>query len=327
VRISLVTPAASGSQHGNRVTAERWASLLGDAGHEVVVEEAWAAGDADLMLALHARRSHHSIGAYARAHPERPLVVALTGTDLYRDIGADGRVEESLALATRLIVLQERALDELDGRHRGRGRVVVQSAPRVERRAPAPGQPLDALVVGHLRAVKDPFRAALAARLLPERSAVRVIQAGGAREEGLAAGARALERSVPRYRWLEEVPHDGVRELMSRAWALVHPSLVEGGANAVSEAIAASLPVLASRIPGNVGLLGEDHPGYFPPGDESALADLITRAESDGGLYRALAETSTARGSLVTPAAERAALVAVLEEAAAAGDAGAAAYP
>lgn len=56
---------------------------------------------------------------------------------------------------------------------------------------------------------------------------------------------------------------------------------MEGGANSVSEAIAAGVPVVASRVPGNLGLLGENYPGYFPAGDAEALARLLFRAETD----------------------------------------------
>ena len=48
------------------------------------------------MLALHARRSHASIKAFPR---EKPLVVALTGTDVYRDIHQSAEARESLELA------------------------------------------------------------------------------------------------------------------------------------------------------------------------------------------------------------------------------------
>ena len=65
------------------------------------------------MLALHARRSHPSIKALPA---EKPLVVALTGTDVYRDIHESAEARESLELAHRLIVLQPKAAEELPAR-------------------------------------------------------------------------------------------------------------------------------------------------------------------------------------------------------------------
>ncbi len=314
MRICVVTPAGAGSRNGNRVTAERWARFLRLLGHEVLVEESWEAGRADdLLISLHARRSHPSAKRYAEAHPDRPLVVALTGTDLYRDVRSDEGARESLELATRLIVLQKAGLDELEPRHRAKARVIHQSAEHIRPQPPAKTF-FDVCVVGHLRAEKDPFRCALAARLLPPSSHVRVTHAGGARAAELADRARALAAALPRYRWLGEVPRWRVRALLSRARLLVQSSLMEGGANTVSEALAAGVPVLASRIPGNVGMLGEDYPGYFPPGDEEELARLLRHAETEPAFCASLKERCSARAPLFEPGRERAALEGLLKE-------------
>ncbi len=319
MRIAIVTPAGLDSLHGNRVTAIRWADLLREAGHEVSIERRWDGTDVDLLLALHARRSHESVRAYANASPGAPLILALTGTDLYRDIHEDDRARTSLRLATRLVVLQDLGAGELPAECRAKVDVVVQSAEPVERIAPHEGGPLEVAVIGHLRAEKDPFRAGLAARLLPPQSRIEVVHAGGARAGELADEARSLTREERRYRWLGEVPHAEVRELLARSWLLAHTSLLEGGANVVSEALAASLPVVTSEVPGNVGLLGADHPGYYPPGDETALARLLWRLESEPSLYAELERRSEERRGLVTRAAERSALLAAVERAASGG--------
>ncbi len=266
------------------------------------------------MLALHARRSHDSIRRYAAAHPERPLLVVLTGTDLYRDIRSDSAAIESLELATRLAVLQPLGLEELAPAQRVKARVIYQSAEPLERQE-ASGARFDVLVAGHLRAEKDPFRAALAARLLPEASRVRVTHVGAAHGPDFVEEAHAHVAATPRYRWLGELPHDGVRELLATARLLVQSSLLEGGANTVSEALAAGLPVLASDIPGNVGLLGADYAGYYPAGDERALASLLERAELDCELYARLEAQCAARRELTEPARERETLAALIGDA------------
>src|SRR4051794_5630179 len=151
MRISLITPAPPGSLYGNRATATRWARFLRNLGHEVLLEELWAGEESDMMIALHARWSRPSIRRYAATYPERPLVVALTGTDLYRDIRSDESAKESLELATTLIVLQEMALKELKPRHQAKTYVIYQSAEPVKPRSPAKGY-FDVCVLGHLRA-------------------------------------------------------------------------------------------------------------------------------------------------------------------------------
>jgi glycosyltransferase involved in cell wall biosynthesis len=56
---------------------------------------------------------------------------------------------------------------------------------------------------------------------------------------------------------------------------------MEGGANALGEAIVAGLPVLASRISGSIGILGDDYPGYFDVGNTAELARLMLQCETN----------------------------------------------
>ena len=315
MKISLITPAGPGTrQRGNWATAVRWARFLRQLGHEVSLEEAWGGEGSDLMIALHARRSHPSIERYAAAYPGRPLVVALTGTDLYRDIRSDAAACQSLELATFLVVLQELGVRELEPRHRSKTRVIYQSAEPVRLQPPAK-RFFDVCVIGNLRAEKDPFRCALAARLLPPTSRVRITHVGKPYDEEFAEEAQAHMVSSPRYRWLGEVPRWKARRLLSRSRLLAQPSIMEGGANVVSEALATGVPVIGSDIPGNVGILGEDYPGYYEVGDESALARLLHRAETDDVFYETLKAGCDARRYLVLPERERAALGSLVEEA------------
>ena len=313
MKISLVTPAGARSRSGNRTTADRWARFLRQLGHEVLVEEAWSGKISDLMIALHTRRSHPSIRGYAASHPDHPLIVVLTGTDLYRDIRFDEDAQDSLELATRVVVLQEAGLAELELRHREKARVIYQSAEPI-RPQPQAKTFFDVCVVGNLRAEKDPFRCALAARSLPPASRIRITHAGKAHSEEFAWRARALASAEPRYRWLGEVPRWRVRRLLSRAHLLVQSSVMEGGANAVAEALATGVPVIASRTAGNVGMLGENYPGYYPVGDEKALARLLEQTETDATFHELLKARCAARRPLTLPERERAALDALLKE-------------
>lgn len=313
MKLVLITPASPTSRYGNRRTAERWAVFLRDLGHEVCVEESWTGGPADAMLALHARRSHDSVARFATEHPLKPLIVALTGTDLYRDIHHDKEAQNSLDLATHLVVLQEAGLAELPPHHREKTRIVYQSAEPVERSTPSKVE-FEVVVIGHLRAEKDPFRTALASQLLPPTSRVRVIQAGGARDPALVAEAESLMRANPRYEWVGEVSREKVRDLLSRARLLVQSSFMEGGANAISEALAAELPVVASNIPGNVGMLGADYPGYYPAGDEQALARMLEKAEGDAGFYAKLEAGCEARRYLALAEHERGSLETLISD-------------
>jgi putative glycosyltransferase (TIGR04348 family) len=304
MKITLITPAAPTSRYGNRNTATRWAGLLRELGHRVKVAERWDGHAADLMLALHARRSHDSIARYAQAHPEKPLILALTGTDLYRDIREDANAQESMALATRMIVLQPLGLRELTPALRRKTDVVLQSCEPVTRR-PRLEDCFEIVVSGHLRAEKDPFRGAEALSLLPGSSRIRITHIGGARDPAYAREARRWMKREPRYHWLDELPRSRALATLARAQAMLISSRMEGGANVVSEALTAGVPVLASRIPGNVGLLGAGYPGYFPIEDAAALARLMSRVERQSGFLVRLQDACRARRRLVSRASER----------------------
>lgn len=306
MRICLVTPAPPRSRQGNRVTAERWARILGDLGHDVVTAEAYDGQRCDVLVALHARRSAASVERFRERRPFSPLVLALTGTDVYRDIRGCQAARRSLTLADRFVVLQPLAVDELPEHLRGRARVVYQSArPPPGRATPAAGV-FQVAVLAHLRPVKDPLLAAAAARRLPPESTVTVVHLGAALEVELAARARAEQAANPRYRWLGEVNRSQALRTLARSRLLVLTSTLEGGANVVTEAIACSVPVLSTRIPGSVGILGPDYPGYFPVGDAAALAALLERAERNReGLYEQLQRRCQALRPLVDPARER----------------------
>jgi glycosyltransferase involved in cell wall biosynthesis len=158
-----------------------------------------------------------------------------------------------------------------------------------------------------LRKVKDPLRAAQAARGLPASSRIRIVHLGAAETPRWRAMAEAEMKHNPRYIWRGDRPRADVRRLLGRARAMVLSSLSEGGANVISEAVAAGVPVLASRIDGSVGLLGRDYPGYFPVGDTRALARLLHRIETNPQFLMRLHRAIERRAHLFRPAREKAA--------------------
>jgi putative glycosyltransferase (TIGR04348 family) len=317
-RISIVTPAAANARNGNRHTAARWAAMLRSAGHRVSIARSWGEqgrrGErCDLLIALHALYSHDSVLRYREARPGAPLVVALTGTDLYRDLPRSRRARRSLELADRLIVLQDAALASLGGSLRKKATVVYQSSTTRLRRAP-PRSRFRLAVIGHLRKVKDPFRAVAAVSTLADER-IEVVHVGGALEPGYEAGARRWEKREPRYRWLGSLPHGQALGWLARSHLLVHSSVMEGGANAIVEAARIGVPVLASRVPGNLGMLGPKYPGYYPLYDHAALARLIRRAMAERRFYRELLLAIQKRKALFSPAEERRALLGAAERA------------
>jgi putative glycosyltransferase (TIGR04348 family) len=317
MKILITTPAPPWSRYGNRVTAVRWARILKELGHQVTISQVYEEGDYDLLVALHARRSYPSINRFNRLHPDKPLIVALSGTDLYRDLKQSKHARESLELATRIVALQPKAFDDLSPRLHAKTRVIYQSAQSVRAVQPllpihnrhsgnlASARNFTVCVIGHLRPVKDPFRTALAVRLLPPSSRIRVLHVGRAMSDGMAARARAEMAKNPRYLWLGEQPQWRTRRILARSHLCVLSSRMEGGANAISESIMASVPVVASRIPGTIGLLGADYPGYFNVGDTRELGRLLIRAEADPNFLSLLKSKCNKLANLFEPAREQ----------------------
>ena len=315
--LCIVTPALADANNGNWQTARRWARML--SGHyRVRVAKAWAQGDeGDVLLALHARRSAPSVAAWAKAHPERPLVLALTGTDLYRDIGTDADAQRSLALAHRLVALQAQGPLALPEALRGKCRVVFQSGTRRQTLAKTTTH-LRAVMVGHLRDEKWPQTLFEAARLLSPDEGIHIDHIGAALDPTLGEAAQATARDCPHYRWLGGLPHAATRTRIQRAHVLVHTSRMEGGAHVLLEAVLCGTPVLASRIDGNVGMLGADYGGYFAPGDAPALVQTLRDCRAGlgepGGRLAALHAQCELRAPLFDPRTEQAALLALLHE-------------
>lgn len=305
MKVCLITPAPARSRKGNRVTALRWARILRELGHSVSIDQEYRRQRCDLLVSLHARRTHASLVRFRKQYPDRPLIVALTGTDLYGDIHTDPSAQQSLELASRLIVLQPMGVEALPTNLREKTRVIYQSARKPPGNFSPKKRVFEVCVLGHLRPVKDPFRAALAARLLPPTSHVRVIQIGAALSDDMERQARAEEASNPRYRWLGELPRWKALRILARSRLLALTSKMEGGANVVSEALVCSVPIVSSRIAGSIGLLGEEYPGYFPVGETQALAALLARAERDAAFYEALKSWCDGLQHLFEPASER----------------------
>jgi putative glycosyltransferase (TIGR04348 family) len=307
----IVTPALADANNGNWQTAQRWARLL-QSTYRVRLTDRWADGDEDLMVALHARRSAPSILAWRAAPVQRPLVLALTGTDLYRDIDVDPAARQSLAMADALVTLNALGARRLPPALRSKCHLVLQSCPTRQPLAKTTRH-LRAVAVGHLRAEKDPRTFFRAVQRLADRQDIFFDHLGVALDPVLGQEAAALAATQSRYRWLGGLPHAVARRRIQAAHVLVHSSVMEGGAHVVIEAIRSGTPVLASRIDGNLGLLGDDYEGTFDVGDDLGLSTLIRQARDDPDMLLRLQQQVARRASLFSPESERTSLRRVLQ--------------
>jgi len=286
------------------MTALRWQGFLEELGYSVEVTESWSGEDAGVLIALHAFRSHQSIVQFKKRYPSRPIVLILTGTDLYRDMQNHSEVLQSMEMADQLIVLQSSALDSIPPSFRYKAQVIYQSV-EIDLTDPIAKEDFLVSVIGHLREEKDPFCVARSLPLLPSDSKINVKHLGQAMNSQMEDLARNFNATLDRYQWIGEVSHTDALRILSQSRLMVISSLMEGGAHVVSEAIALGIPVIASDIPGNRGLLGEDYPAYYPKGDERALANLLYRSETIPSFYASLLKHIGLQKELIKPAREK----------------------
>lgn len=310
MKISLVTPAGKRSKNGNKATAVRWADFLEESGHSVDYLTGYDGREADAMISLHAWRTADAARAFKEKFPDRPLVVALTGTDINEfQYSHPEPTLHSIKIADALVCLHDLAVEKVPERFRNKLTVIHQSAKPLPRPRKPATRHFDVCVIGHMRDVKDPLRAAYAVRSLPKGSKIRVRHYGKAHNGAWAKRAEKESVNNPNFIWMGEVPYWRVRRVYGTANVMVISSIHEGGANVVSEACVAGLPVIGSGIPGNLGLLGRDYPGVYPVRDTKALKELLLRAEGDPEFLAGLTRRCAAKAKMFTPEAEKRAWV------------------
>ncbi len=248
--------------------------------------------------------------------PDRPIVVVMTGTDLHPE-GApsmDPRALPALECARRIVVLHAGAVAVLPAGFRAKTRVILQSAVPPRTIIPSVDDAIAICVVGHLRPVKDPFRAAEAAARLPFDSRVRILQIGAALDDSMRDRALAEMRTNARYAWIGELSWEKARARMAGCAAMLLTSFSEGGASVIGEAAVCGIPILSTRIDAAESQLGADHPGLFDVGDTAALTRLLSRFERDPEFRSDLAARSRRAAPQFAPEREAAAIAALMDE-------------
>lgn len=306
MRVHIICTSPPQSVYGNRITAERWSKMFHDLGHSVECSQHYGGTICDLLVAMHADQTSDAVVQFHKRHPDKRIILVLTGTDVYRDGGDPAKAHEAMRIADRLVTFQPLAVEAVPEEFRSKVRMIYQSAEPTLVKDPPERNSFVISVVGRLHQVKDPLRPALAARSLPSQSRIRIVHAGDANGAGIVTQAREEAIKNPRYRYIGSIPRWKVRRLIASSHLLVLSSLVESGPNVISEAIVDYVPLLATKIPGNVGLLGEEFPGYYPPADTGALASLLAKAEGDRYFYQELKTSCALLARLFRPEREQA---------------------
>ena len=291
MRIIQVTPSGQTSKSGNRTTANRWAHIFRSLGHSVSTITDYDGRSADMMVAIHAWRSARAIERFKTLYPEKPLVVCLAGTDINEFIHTHPKPTlKSMELADAMVCLHNLVKDITPISLQSKLHVIFQSAKPLTGPRRLSNRNFNICVVSHLREIKDPMRTALAVRTVPNQSKIKVTHLGMAHDGRSAAKAIREMKQNPRYVWKGEVAGWQVRQELKRSHLMVISSRAEGGANVISEAVVAGVPVIASKIDGNVGLLGKNYRGYYPVGNTKELRKVILKAETNKAFIQNLAK-------------------------------------
>jgi glycosyltransferase involved in cell wall biosynthesis len=307
MEVLIIYPEKADVVTGNSCSAEQWREVLLALGHDVVIDGSCKHHQADLLIALNAEKMRSEIAAFSRSNPGSKIVVILTGTDIYPALS--GLSLESIRMADRLVALQGKAIRQVPEKFHDKVRIIVQGATSSGSGAKgeSKGNAFTVAVVANLREVKDPFRAAAAVKLMPLDSRILIRHAGFPLDTGAEEHARRESSENPRYKWIGGLSPAEARKLISESDILLVTSLNEGAGRVVGEAITDDTPVIATRVEGITGLVGDNYGGLFPAGDTAALAALLSRAESEQGFLEELSRSCREIAPVFEPVKELAA--------------------
>lgn len=300
--VLIHSPFPRQDSQGNSATADRLKNLLQGEGLSVQMEEEWFSGcEARCLVALNARRSVGAVEEFRDAYPDGRVVIVLTGTDINHPDARDENSEtyRSMRDADALVVLHEASLGSVPSAFHPKCQIIYPSVflPSGVIREPRDDGVFEVVMAGNVRAEKNLPVVVDACRLLPEDLNV-VVRVYGDAEGELAQMLMAATASPLPFQWKGKLSHRDMMDRLAQADLLLNSSTQEGGANAVCEAVSMGLPVLASRISGNMGMLGDDYLGYFGSDDARELADQLLRCATVFPFYKRLGEAVEQRAPL-----------------------------
>ena len=310
--VCIASPYPLSDLKGNSVTAKRIAEILNEAGYKARSSHGYDGLPADALISLHAKKGAQAVFDFQKNQPQGKSIVLLTGTDIYDDF-PNVRGFESLEIADHIAITHAESIPMVPERFREKLIIVPSSLtmPAIQAAPVCPPYKVSAIsIVGHLRPVKRSFLTIEAVAKHPEWD-VEVWQLGEALDDESAATARAWEKKDARYRWLGGLPRDEALQKTAESALTVNSSILEGGANAVLEAMTMGVPILASEISGNIGLLGRNYPGYFKGEEiESKLDQILAQPEQ----LKTWVDSATDRLPIFSRESEREAWLKILSQ-------------
>jgi len=282
MKVCVASPYPLSELKGNSVTTDRIVAMLNEGGVEARGSYGNDGEPADILITLHAIKGAPAVFDFKKKTPNGRVIILLTGTDIYQGLAEGSQIGgDALQVADRIVVPQEAALRKLPEKVRGKTVVIRPSLDPIAVKATSSQSPFVISVVGHLRPVKRPFLTIETLAQHPEWSDLEVWQIGQALDAEMRKTAEFWMEEDKRYRWCGGLPREESLALCAKSSLTINSSILEGGANAVLEAMTMGVPVLASRIEGNVGLMGDYYPGYFEEGGMAKALEAIMHQRVD----------------------------------------------
>ena len=298
IDVLIHSPYPRQRSQGNAVTAKRMVNLLRDSGLAAALHER---GDAPLkakcLIALNGRKGAEEIFKFLQRQPDNPVIALLTGTDVNHPEmeQPDSITRKALELSTAIVSLHDGFAHRIPKHLLEKTEVIYPSVMLPDPLDHSPSKPPKVIIAGNFRAEKNPSLMMKAVREMKESPLhFHAYGQGGDYQ-------RDLERTAaecPHFYFHGVKEHDVLLGEMQAAHVLLNTSTQEGGANAICEAIALGLPVVASRIAGNMGMLGENYAGFFPVEEVTKLIEILGRAAKNHDFYQLLKEQIATRAPL-----------------------------
>jgi glycosyltransferase involved in cell wall biosynthesis len=281
MKINICTGYPLSSPRGNTTTAIRLEQLLRHAGHDAQAMHTDTPPAADAQISLHALKTSAASTYFANHNPNGRLFIRLTGTDINGGFEQNPELSQQVIdLSEKLIVSHPACLDRIPSHWLDKVIVIYPSVDIPPLPTIQPPTTACFTCVGHLRPVKNPHLMFAALHQLSDLNIVAV-SIGNAYDATDGQQARINARLDSRYQWIPDCDRPTAIAWTQASLATINSSISEGGANSVIEAILMGVPVLASKIQGNVGFLGDDYAGFFKTGCSDQLSILMRRCVED----------------------------------------------
>ncbi len=289
--IKIYSPSRDSAVTGNYVTSKRYAYHLQNLGYRVFVyngfEEKVNVEGVRCAFVLHAEKGSHVIKELAAKNV--PVVLVLTGTDLYRDIistknSKKERCFRSIQLASAIVVLHENAVSDLlkvVSFPRERIFVVLQSVVDFKKRT-------------FLFKKKNHYKILLLSNIRKEKGIIVAISGflefqknidartkftldhiGGVLDQGYFKKITNLLEGVKSVSFLGSIEKDKLQTMLASYDLLLHSSFIEGGSLVIQEAQNAGLPIIASDISCHAALLGSAYVGLHSVGSAKDVSEKL----------------------------------------------------